>query len=210
MAPTGDDDERRVGVAQESVRGRRAIGHGDPDGPGRHDPVPLDLEILADRSVDAFRSPLHIHHVIDLGHDDHELVTAEPSEAFPGVKATRDPSAHLGQYLVAGNVTQRVVDDLEVVQIDEQHAHVLTKDLGVLEILRQHLHDPRPVLQTGQRVVEGLEGERLLRLALGRHILHLQQEEGRVAVPGVEAHRRHLGPRRRAVGSDQSHLVGER
>ena len=59
-----------------------------------------------------------------LRHEDQgKLVPAEPSDRIPDAHAVDQPAAELGQQLVAHRVTERVVDVLEVIQVDEQHGH---------------------------------------------------------------------------------------
>jgi len=50
-----------------------------------------------------------------------ELVAAEPCRGVAVAEAAHQPLGHLAEHAVAGLVAQRVVDDLEVVDVDEQH-----------------------------------------------------------------------------------------
>ena len=55
-----------------------------------------------------------------LGHDD-ELVAAEAGERVGGPEMMREPFGHLRQHRVADAVAERVVDDLEPVEVEVQH-----------------------------------------------------------------------------------------
>ena len=74
----------------------------------------------------------------------------------PGPHRRAQPVGHLDEQLVAGGVAERVVDDLEVVEVEEeagQAAGAGAEPLG--DVLRQQ----GAVGQPGQRVVVGLVGE---------------------------------------------------
>ena len=51
-----------------------------------------------------------------------ELVAAEPGDRFAPVQAGHKPAGNGDQLLVANLVAEAVVDDLEPVQVEEQHA----------------------------------------------------------------------------------------
>ena len=84
-----------------------------------------------------------------------------------------DPLGDGDQELVAGGMAERVVDDLEVVEVEEQDdRHPV--GLPVAEVLRDLLGEQGPVRQVGQRVVVGLVAELLLEPAeLGQRLLEL-------------------------------------
>ncbi len=57
-----------------------------------------------------------------LAHDD-ELVAAEPRDRVVATDRGGEPSAHRDEQLVAGVVAEAVVDDLEAVEVEEEHRH---------------------------------------------------------------------------------------
>ena len=59
--------------------------------------------------------------------DDAELVAAEPRQGVDGPQDAREPRADLAQQLVAAVVAERVVQLLEVVEVDDQHGHALAR-----------------------------------------------------------------------------------
>ena len=66
----------------------------------------------------------HVRRVLgmaQLGEDDRELVAAEARHRVVVADAVAQPLRHLQQQLVAGGVAERVVDGLEVIEIDEHH-----------------------------------------------------------------------------------------
>ena len=64
----------------------------------------------------------------------HELIATEPSEEVTVADHRRQALRDRGQQLVAGVVTQRVVDNLEIVDVDEQR-----RDRGISPGLEQRL-----------------------------------------------------------------------
>ena len=82
----------------------------------------------------------------------------------------REPASNLGEHLVACVVTERVVDRLEVVQVDEQNRKPTRLPFKGGKSLGQPVHQGGPVRETGHRVVQDLVSESLLRLDLRRDI----------------------------------------
>ena len=62
----------------------------------------------------------HLVDPVDLA-DHHELVAAEAGHGVGGAHALSQPVGGLHQQLVAGAVAEAVVDDLEVVEVEEEH-----------------------------------------------------------------------------------------
>ena len=82
----------------------------------------------------------------------------------------REPASNLGEHLVACVVTERVVDRLEVVQVDEQNRKPTRLPFKGGKALGKPVHQGGPVRETGHRVVQDLISESLLRLDLRRDI----------------------------------------
>ena len=149
--------------------------------------------------------------------DDHELVAAEAPErvdvAHDAVQARGDRP----QQLVADAVAERVVDRLEVVEVDEQRGH------GRLAAARAHQHlldaveDQRAVGQPGQGVVGRQERELLLAagellvgaLALGLEgLAHPHERDVEAALQHAQRPGEHLGWNVELLGGLAHHLVG--
>ena len=58
--------------------------------------------------------------LVDVLADDDELVAAEAGDQVAGAHGGAQPVGHLDEQLVAGGVAERVVDDLEVVEVEEE------------------------------------------------------------------------------------------
>jgi hypothetical protein len=67
--------------------------------------------------------------------------------------ALDEPRRHLAQEVVAERVAERVVDALEVVEVEEQHAEHQPASLRVLDRRAQPVGEHAPVAEAGQRVV---------------------------------------------------------
>ena len=98
------------------------------------------------------------------------------------------------QQLVADAVAHRVVHDLEVVQVHEQHAGGRAVRPGRGDLLRDPVLEEQPVGQPGQRVVKGLVLQLLLELALLGHVPQGEHQAGhggvgaQVAGPDLDLH----------------------
>ena len=88
--------------------------------------------------------------------EDRELVAADPGGQVAGPQRRLDALADGRQERVAGGVAEGVVDDLEVVEVEEQHDRDQPGGVGRLESLGHALGEERPVGEPGQRVVIGL------------------------------------------------------
>ena len=103
---------------------------------------------------------------------DHELVAAQPRHGVAPGHAGAQALGDLLQQLVALLVAQRVVEHLEVVQVDE-HQRAFARPVIVGQRLVQPVQQQLAVGQLGQRIVEGQVLDLFLgRLALGDVAAH--------------------------------------
>ena len=100
--------------------------------------------------------------ILDVRQHDRELVAAEPGDDVLRAHGVAQPARDGDEQRVADGVAERVVDDLEVVDVDEQHPE---RAGAVGELAAQPLHEQQPVRQVGERVVVGLVVELLLERA---------------------------------------------
>jgi hypothetical protein len=125
-------------------------------------------------------------------HDDHlELVAADARDGVVVAQRRAQPARDLLQQLVADVVAQRIVDELEAVEVDEQHRHLLVEPLRLRQRLAQPIHQHRAVGQAGERVVvRQVLDARLLRLALGDVLDHAGAPHvaARAVAHDVDAH----------------------
>ena len=135
-----------------------------------------------------------------------ELVAAEPGEhvalAQPRAQHRRDARDDL----VAGGVAERVVDVLEVVEVEQQQravGAVAAHEVGVRVDL---VGEARAVVQAGQRVVRGEVVQVLLVVAAVRDVLHLDEEAPRRARLVGDRRRLQRHPDRRPAGVQEARL----
>ena len=163
--------QRQIGLAQQRIsRGAVDRGHDDADAGPDHDLGPVDRERCADRFGDPARDGAGVFRPLQPGHQDRELIRAQPRDRFRPMQARGEPRRHLPQDLVACRKSEGVVHRLEMVEVDEQRrerAAALQPGDRKVHRLPQH----RPVRQPGQRVMARHMGDRLLRLHTIRHVL---------------------------------------
>jgi hypothetical protein len=92
-----------------------------------------------------------------------ELIAAQPRHHVLGAGHRYDALGHLHQHAVAGGMADAVVDQLEAVQVEEQHGeHRPALALGQRQRILQAIEQVQAVGQAGQRIVHGLMGQALL------------------------------------------------
>ena len=149
-----------VGVA-EDLLGRRAARDGEGDADAHRDeqlalleeerPLQLGAEALGHRGDRA-----RVLHVLE---EDGELVAAEPGDGVLRPQADGQPLAEADEQLIARAVSEAVVDDLEAVEIEEQHREQLASALGARQGMGEAIDEERSIGQAGERIAEGLPRE---------------------------------------------------
>ena len=160
-----------VGVADQVVGFGEGIGRDDdPDAAGDREVPPIFHVGGTDPVNDAVADETDVIVVAQIPAQHDELVAAEAGDGvgFPGQE--RQPAPDLGEHLVAGFVPERVVDLLEVVQVDVQDRKATRLPFKASKSLGKPVHQGGPVREPGHRVVQDLVSESLLRLDLCRHV----------------------------------------
>ena len=145
---------REVGVAKERL-GVLGAG-GDPDARAHVDLAPLDRDRIGERLEDAARGRRRVGRVVDLLDQDGELVAAEARDRVGRAQAGLEAGRDRLEELVAGPVAERVVDRLEVVDVDEEDADRVAASRGAADCEREAVEEEGAVGHAGERVVEGL------------------------------------------------------
>ena len=149
---------REVGVAQQLVGAQRGVaGVGDADRGADEDLLALHVEGPAHGGDDARRrraSGCTPRAVVLEQHG--ELVAAEARRGVRRARAVGQARGRGAQELVAGGVADAVVDGLEAVEVDEEHAQLGLAAGRHVERVLEAVEEERAVGQPGQRVVEGL------------------------------------------------------
>ena len=157
---------------------------------------------------------------IESRQDHDELVAAEPRHGVRFAHRGGEPLRDRLQQLVARVVTERVVDPLEVIEVEEEARDVRAVALRLGEDLLQPLVEQRPVREAGEDVVlrelvrvrrRDLELVRALRdLLLERAlvVLHFRLRFGQPLRHVVERVRERAELVRRARGHEHVELAG--
>ena len=150
---------RRVGVAQQRVRIMLAgSAEADANTGGHVAALAVEHERLVQGLGQAARHPERVGLAGDAGQQDGELVAAEAGDDVARSQDAAQPLGHAAEEAIAGAVAERVVDDLEVVEVDEQHGDA---PLGA-QRAAQAREEELAVGQARERVVVGLPGELVL------------------------------------------------
>ena len=143
----------------------------DADGGAGEDFVPFDHVGGHQRAVDALRDGDGLLVGRDPLHQQREFVAAQARHRVAGAPAALQSPCDLHEELVARAVAEAVVDQLEPVQIEEEHREAgRLASLGAREGDLQAVLEQRAVGEAGERIVEGCLQQPRLRLAAGRHV----------------------------------------
>ena len=92
---------------------------------------------------------------------DGEFVPAQSRSGISGADTGLHTSADAAQQFIAGRITQGVVDNLEIVDSDSQHAHRDSHPLVQLHGVGQPFVEESPIRQAGNGVPQGRVGHRI-------------------------------------------------
>ena len=135
---------REVGVAQQVVAG---LGGGDADAGAQVQALALEHHGRGEHLEQALDEHLGLARAAG---EDRELVAAQAGDGVVGAQRVAQPLAADLEQAVAGGVAERVVDLLEVVEVEEGDHRGLARG----ERLGDPLLEQRAVRQAGQRVLE--------------------------------------------------------
>src|SRR6185503_3780610 len=146
--------EGEIGAAQQSAAVLPVLRRNrDADAGRGHDLIALEHERLEQLADDFPRQPIDRIAVVADGLQHHELVAAEPRDEM-AAGGMLNPACRFDQQGITGGMAERVVDHLEMVEVEavqrEQAAIALRRAQQMVELLLEH----RPVRQAGQRIVE--------------------------------------------------------
>ena len=154
---------RDVGVAQQ-IAGALDAGpaRGDPHAGADIHVAALDLEERAHRRGQPIGHAHRRLHVRRVAKKHGELVAAKPGSHVAGAQHRPKAIADRHQQRITGSMTEAVVDELEVVQVDEQDDRHGPIRIAGFKAGGDDLGEQRPIREPGQRVVQGLVMQLLL------------------------------------------------
>ena len=175
---------RDVGVIEQRHRVRAVDGaHRDPDARSDGDLPAADVERLLERGADAARHRLDLERTFDVLEQDGELVAAEPSDQVAFANAAREPLHDGPQQHVAGLVAERLVHDLEPVEIEQQQRHRSVPAQRARRRMAELVAQILPVGNTRQRIVAREVVEPDLRTLALDGVANRAQDRAPVALP---------------------------
>ena len=114
---------------------------------------PLIAVGRADRGDDALRQRHHRRAVVADRGDDREFVAAEPRHQIVAAQRVRQPQRDVADQLVADVVAERVVDVLEMVEVDVEHRGRRGAGAHFVDHRFQPLAEENAVGQAAERIV---------------------------------------------------------
>jgi hypothetical protein len=196
---------RGVGVLHQLVGVVAVAGacDGQADRRGDEARLPVEIDRGSQRGGQAFGDAQRLGLPRDVGDQDGELVTAEAGDDVLGAQRGGQAARDGLQQAVAGAVAERVVDELEVVDVDEQDRDVADSARiarTTLQRVLDTLDERAAVGQAGQWIVCGAMSQRGLGARRGG--------AGQlVGAPGRDVDARHRGDERRVDGRPQPRLL---
>ncbi|KAG1270230.1 hypothetical protein G6F65_013271 [Rhizopus arrhizus] len=101
------------------------------------------------------------HGFAGIGQQCDEFLATETGHGVAVAQLALQLAGEGAQHLIAGQVAMRVVDLLEIVQVDERHRQRPALAAGTQELLLKHRFQLAAVEHAGQRVAMGLVGQAL-------------------------------------------------
>src|SRR5581483_5630868 len=134
-----------------------------------------------------------------------ELVAAEARDDVGGPGALVEYARHVAQHGVAGGMTGRVVDALEVVDVDAQYRAVFGVAAGPGQLALELLVEPAAVEQAGELVVVGHVSQALL---VAHALGHVARDDRALHDSSVGVRDRRDGQRDRDHAAVLAHALG--
>jgi hypothetical protein len=151
-APHGE-----VGAAQHKLGPRIAIvAERDAEAGRGEDLVPADINRRCQRLERAFGDSGRVSRRIDSLQEKRELVAAESSHRILGSGARRESPGNGDQELVAGRVTETVVDDAKVVEVQQHDRERRRAAFRSTSRAIESLHEEQAIRESRQCIVQRL------------------------------------------------------
>jgi hypothetical protein len=154
--------ERDVRALEQLVERRGVLRvAGDADAALDRQPQPVEDDRLGEHLEQPAGQDVRVLGRREAAEQHGELVPAEPADRVGLRSRLGDAVRDLGEQHVPGGVPERVVDLLEVVEVDDQQRALRAGPRGGGHGRDRPVLQQAPVAQAGERVVRGLEGHGL-------------------------------------------------
>ena len=194
---------RHVGVAQHLVSRLLRLRTRDADARAQVHVLAFHLQRTAQRRRDARR---HVHHLTFATHlfqQDRELVATEARRGVTVAKAGAQPVRRLHQHGITRGMAQRIVDLLEVVQVEEDHGHFVVRALGAAKPVCHAILKQRAIAKPRQRIMQRLVSKMFLQRDTLRHVADREHDAVDVRV-GEQVRRNGFGAHPFTVDADHA------
>ena len=147
--------ERQIGVLEQLVGVGAVVGcDRDADAGIDHDLAVIEVVRQCNRVAESSGKSFRVGGLSDLGLDHRKLVPAQSSHQIGFADTVAQAVGDRPQQIVADRMAQRIVDILEVVEIEVKNGQPLTAH-DPFERLLEPLPKQHPVCEAGERVVMG-------------------------------------------------------
>ena len=153
-------NHQRHGVCRSLVNHREACADAQCEG------MIFEIKAPLSHRIHQFLGARHCHRGIDIVQDHREFIASHTRQQVRRLQDTTQHTRHVTQQLVAGNVSVRVVDYLEMINIQIQQRVLAMHHMYVEHRLGQREFESSAVWQAGQRIVHRLVGKPL------GHLMH--------------------------------------
>ena len=123
-----------------------------------------------------------VFHMLVRRYQDYEFVATLPAHRIGTAHAVRQAPRNRLQQLVAGRMSERIVDVLEIVQIQKQHRERRSAPFRQSDGLRDAIVQQEPVRQAGQEIVLRQVAHFHGRCLRGRDVMEHHHRTGDLAV----------------------------
>jgi hypothetical protein len=159
LAPALRRVHGEIGVAEQLVAVRAGEIEGDSDAHADEHGSSRDRQRTLERGEHTVGHLRRLSLVGEILQQHRELVAAQPGRGVLEPEAVAETIRHRDEQLVAGRVTEAVVDRLEVVQVEEEDRQAAVTPVRTHERVLDPVTEQRLVGELGEGVVERLVGE---------------------------------------------------
>ena len=143
-----------IGIAEEIFSGEAVLGKNrDADAEGQHDFSAADFDRIGCAANDLFSAALNVSYRAEFGHDNDELVSTHPGDGVGFANDGEQALPYCREEYIAVGMAKRIVDLLEVVDVNEEDRSLVSVVLCSKDRLAETLVQERAIGQAGEMIV---------------------------------------------------------
>ncbi len=182
-----------VGVLHQHIGAGAIVGiQGDADAGRNVGNFLLQVERRAHLFENFLGNTHHVARIVQLAQDDGEFIPAQPGHDIAAADAGGKTDCHFLEQQIALVMAQRVVDLLEIVEVDEHQRHGQQGTVRFFHFQPQMLMEHAPVRQAGEGVEIGLPPDQFFGCLLLGDVgeqTHVPERFAVLVVDGIETQR---------------------